>query len=77
MAIAMVHKYRSQADEWLALASFEDSPVTFDLFGHMSGPWEYDPGMETASGEPLVLVQAWDAKGRKVGRNHSCPRDSG
>lgn len=44
--IASAHKCRSQADEWLVLASFADSPYKFDIFGYIKDPWRPDPDME-------------------------------
>ena len=44
-AISLAHKYRSQADEWMILASFADSPVRFDIFGYIKDPWQKDPEM--------------------------------
>ena len=64
-AIAKFHKYRSKADEWLALGSFEDSSVAFELFGYMNDPWKYDPAIEQVMDEALVSGKALDAKGRK------------
>ena len=37
--IANFHKYRSQADEWMALASIEGSSSQFDIFGYVKDPW--------------------------------------
>ena len=48
LAIAMLHKYQSKADKWLVLASFEGSPVSFELFGFIEEPWKYDDQLEQA-----------------------------
>lgn len=77
LAIAMAHKYRSKADEWLLLASFENSPVSFDLFGYMNEPWEYDEEFDRAVDETLVMGKSLRGKRKKVGRNQSCPCGSG
>ena len=45
-AISLAHKYRSQADDWMILASFTGSPVRFDIFGYISAPWQQDPEID-------------------------------
>ena len=77
LVIAMAHKYRSKADEWLALASFEDSPVSFELFGYMNDPWQHDPELDQAVDEALVIGKSAEGKRKKVGRNQTCPCGSG
>ena len=44
--ISLAHKYRSQADEWMILASFAGSPVRFDIFGYIRDPWQRDPEID-------------------------------
>ena len=77
LAIAMAHKYRSKADEWLLLASFENSPVSFVLFGYMNEPWEYDAEFDRAVEDTLVIGKSLGGKRKKVSRNHACPCGSG
>ena len=74
-AIAVAHKYRSQADQWFALASFENNPDSFELFGYMNDPWQYDPELDQAVDEALTLGKSLDPKGKlkTIGRNHRCP----
>ena len=75
--IALAQKYRSQADEWVALASFAGSTVSFDIFGYIKGIWEYDPEIEQASETTLKAGIAVGADGKKLGRNQLCPCGSG
>lgn len=77
LAIAMAHKYRSKADEWLLLASFENSPVSFELFGYMNERWEYDEEFEQVVDDVLVIGKSLGGKRKKVGRNRACPCGSG
>ena len=44
--MALLHKYMSKADEWMVLGSIAGSPVTFDDFGFVKGPWQEDPEMD-------------------------------
>ena len=75
--IALAHKYRSQADEWMALASFAGSTVSFDIFGYIRDPWEYDPEIERVVETSLSPGIAVGADGKKLGRNQRCPCESG
>ena len=75
--IALAQKYRSRADEWIALASFAGSTVSFDIFGYMKGIWEYDPDMEQAAETVLRPGIAVGAHGKRLGRNQRCPCGSG
>ena len=74
-AIAAAHKYLSKADQWFALASFENNPDSFELFGYMNDPWQYDPESDRAVNELVTLGKSLDPKGKskKIGRNHRCP----
>ena len=76
-AIAFAHKYRSQADEWMALASFAGSTVSFDIFGYIRDPWEYDPEIERVVETSLSRGIAVGTDGKKLGRNQRCPCGSG
>ena len=75
--ISFAHKYRSQADEWMIVASFAGSPIRFDIFGYIKDPWQQDPEMdkwvETHLG-PGIPVHP---DGRKPGANDRCPCGSG
>ena len=75
--ISFAHKYKSQADEWMILASFAGSPVRFDIFGYIRDPWQKDPEIGRwveANLGPGIPVYP---DGRKPGRNHDCPCGSG
>ena len=75
--IALAHKYRSRADEWLFLGSFAGSPFQFDAFGYIKDPWSRDPEMEQLVRTALVPGRAVNAHGEKLGRNQKCPCGSG
>ena len=75
-AIALMHKYRSEADEWIALASIAGSTVGFDIFGYIREPWQQNPDMEIAQSHPS-LGKAINTSGKKLGRNQRCPCGSG
>ena len=77
LAIALVHKYISRADEWIALASFAGSPVEFDIFGYIRDPWEQDSEMDIAVQTHLNPGRAISTTGKKLGRNQRCPCGSG
>ena len=71
--ISLAHKYRSQADEWMVLASFASSPVRFDIFGYIRDPWQQDPEMEEWVEEHLGPGIPVHPDGRKPKRNERCP----
>ena len=75
--IALAHKYRSRADEWLTLAAFADTPSQLDVFGYIKEPWRQDPQMERFVSSRLVAGRAVNARGDKLGRNQKCPCGSG
>ena len=76
-AIALMHKYRSEADEWIALASLAGSSVEFDIFGYIREPWQQDSEMDTAVQSHLNSGKAINTSGEKLGRNQRCPCGSG
>lgn len=76
-AISLAHKYRSQADEWMILASFAGSPVRFDLFGYVRDPWQEDPETDRWVEAILGPGIAVHVDGRKPSRNEMCPCGSG
>ena len=75
--IALAHKYRSRADEWLFLGSFAGSPSQFDALGYIKEPWRQDPEMERLVGSLLVSGRAVNAQGKKLDRNQKCLCGSG
>jgi hypothetical protein len=78
MPLAMMRKYKSRADSWLALGSIAESPNLVDAIAFNGDPWEEDPAMETLvaerfSGGGKIL----SSSGKKIGRNEQCPCGSG
>ena len=76
-AIARTHKYMSEADEWVIVASIEGSPHRFDSFGYLKAPWQPDPDMDQHLKDhwgPGVLMRP---NGQTPSKNRSCPCGSG
>ena len=76
-AISVAHKYRSQSDEWMILASFLGSPVRFDIFGYIKGAWQHDPEMDQLVDQNLVPGLIVHPNGERPKKNQSCPCGSG
>ena len=76
-AISLAHKYKSQADEWMVLASFAGSPVRFDIFGYIKDPWQQDPETNQWVKEQLGPGTLVNSGGKRPGRNQRCPCGSG
>ena len=76
-AISLAHKYRSQANEWMILASLAESPVRFDIFGYIKGPWQKDPEMDRWVEKQLGPGIPVRPDGQRPGRNESCLCGSG
>ena len=76
-AIASFHKYKSQADEWMVLASIEGSANQFDIFGYIREPWEQDAEMDRIVERFLSSGVALLPDGRMPSRTRSCPCGSG
>ena len=76
-AISFAHKYMSRADEWMMLASFAGSPVRFDIFGYIKGPWQQDTEMDQFVQEPLARGIPIRPDGKRFSRNETCPCGSG
>ena len=72
-AIALAHKYRSQADEWLILASFAGSETRFDVMGYVKEPWQPDQEMDQLVNAHLDSGRVVNSEGKKLGRNERCP----
>ena len=71
--IALAHKYRSRADEWMFLATFAGSPSQIDVFGYIKDPWLQNPETEKFVRSRLVSGRAIHPDGQKLGRNQKCP----
>ena len=76
-AVALTHKYMSQADEWMVLASIEGSPVSFDMFGCIKDPWQEDPQMDQLIEEFIMPGTLINPDGTRPSKNRSCPCGSG
>ena len=76
-AVARTHKYMSQADEWMLLASVEGSPVSFDIFGYIKDPWQEDPQIDQIIKQFKVPGIPVNPDGTRLSKNQSCPCGSG
>ena len=74
---ATVRKYKSKANEWLALASCAQSSNLFDCLWYNKEEWCYDENLERLSKHILKQGRAIRTDGRTVGRNSPCPCGSG
>ena len=75
--MAMARKYKSRANEWLALASRSDDRGPFNLLWYSKEPWQPDPDLDNLAKVLLKPRRAIHASGRKLGRNEQCPCGSG
>ena len=75
--VALTHKYMSQADEWMALASIAGSPVSFDIFGYIKSPWQEDPQMDELVEKSMSPGIPIHLDGTMPSKNRSCPCGSG
>ena len=74
---AITQKYKSKANEWLALASSAQSPNLFDCLWYSNEEWYYDENVERLSKYNLKKGRAVRTDGRRIGRNSPCPCGSG
>ena len=75
--LAMARKYKSRADEWLALATRSDDQGPFNLLWYSKEPWQPDPDLDNLARVLLKPGRVIHASGRKPGRNEQCPCGSG
>ena len=75
--LALLHKYMSKADEWMVLGSIAGSPVTFDDFGFVKGPWQEDPEMDRLVDEEVIPGIVLNPDGSLPSKNRRCPCGSG
>ena len=75
--VASTHKYMSQADEWMALASIAGSPVSFDMFGFIKDPWQEDHEMDRLVDEIMGPGILLNPDGSLPSKNRRCPCGSG
>lgn len=78
MSLAMMRKYKSRADSWLALGTIAESPNLVDAMAFNKDPWVEDPVMEKLVVERFNRGgRIMSPSGRKIGRNEQCPCGSG
>ena len=75
--LAMARKYKSRANEWLALASRSDDQGPFNMLWYSKEPWRPDPDLDNLAKVILKPGRAIHTSGRKLGRNEKCPCGSG
>ena len=75
--LARARKYKSKADEWLALASTADSPRLFDMIWYCKEPWRPEPELERLATAVLGSGRPMTPDGQRIGRNAPCPCGSG
>ena len=77
--LAVMAKYKSKADAWLALGCIATSPNLVDALAFNQDPWEADPVVEELVKTHLrgtgKMIRT--PSGRKIGRNEPCPCGSG
>ncbi len=74
---AAARKYKSKANEWLALASSAQSSNLFDCLWYSKEVWCYDESFERLSKHMIKQGHPIRTDGRKIGRNSPCPCGSG
>ena len=78
MSLAMMRKYKSRANVWLALGCLSGSQRLVDAVAFNRDPWQEDKGMEQAIAKHLPHApRAITPSGRKIRRNEPCPCGSG
>ena len=75
--ISLLHKYMSQADEWMVLASIAGSQASFGIFGYIKEPWQKDPQMEKGVEHFIVPGIPLNPDGTRPSKNRRCPCGSG
>jgi hypothetical protein len=75
LGLSRLAKYKSKAEVWLGLGCLATSDRLVDAMVFSKEPWKSDAELEELSkhlrGKPMLL------SGKKVGRNQSCPCNSG
>ena len=78
---AISRKYRSHANEWMALASLAGTQNLIDIVWHSQGVWQDDPEVEKLAfsvlGQGKVLSSTGKRQKKKPSRNDQCPCGSG
>jgi hypothetical protein len=75
LALARMAKYKSRADEWLALGCVATSSRLVDAMVFSKDPWKPDTELEELSKH--LRGRLMTPSGAKIGRNQPCPCDSG
>ncbi len=75
--LAMARKYKSRANEWLAIASRSDDHGPFNLLWYSKESWQPDSDLDYLAKVLLKPGRAIHANGRKLGRNDQCACGSG
>ena len=74
MAYSMSRKYKSKANEWLALGSYSSNPNMLDVVAYSNYPWKFDKELEKLTS---VMIRPGQKVLRKIGRNEICFCGSG
>jgi len=77
LPLAVARKYKTKADEWLALGSVAGSPNIVDAAAFNKQPWKEDNELEELTKIALKQGKPMNLKGEKIGRNEKCYCGSG
>jgi len=74
MAYSEARKYKTKADQWLALGCYATSPNLIDMVAFSKEPWKPNPRLEKLAS---VMLKPGQVIARKIGRNDPCYCGSG
>lgn len=78
---AILRKYKSRCDTWLALGAYSDSSNLVDKIMYLDDPWEFDADLQAESdryfSQANVTTFVSMNENKKIGRNDPCPCKSG
>lgn len=74
LTYSVARKYKSNANEWLGLGSYADSPNIIDAVVYSKEIWEKDEELETLSKK---IIHPGQMIAKKIGRNEPCYCGSG
>jgi hypothetical protein len=78
---AVLRKYKSKCDAWLALGAYAGSPNLVDAILYLDEPWAFDADLQAESdkyfSQPNVTTFVPVNGKKKIGRNDPCPCKSG
>ena len=69
---ANARKYKSRADEWLALGAVIDSPQLVEFVAYSESPWQVNPELDRLARSVFKTGSVRMPRGRKLGRNEPC-----